>query len=128
MQHKLITHPSSVESMALFTKKSYGDFKSTTRSGANIKPNKSYCTHCFITGHTFETCFKARNAEPQSCTHCNMIGHVADKCYKLHGYPSRHKLHNKTKLSSNSVAANVLINEFDDDEEYRMTLIKLQYQ
>ncbi|XP_073017753.1 uncharacterized protein [Primulina eburnea] len=30
------------------------------------------------------------------CSHCNITGHTMDKCYKIHGYPSGHPRH-KTK-------------------------------
>ena len=66
-------------------------------SHSRYKKERTYCTHCKITGHTLETCFKAGNVEALICSHCNFIGHTVEKCYKLNGYPPRHKLFTKSR-------------------------------
>ena len=37
------------------------------------------------------------------CTHCNMSGHTVEKCYKLHGYPPGYKPKGKQIANANQV-------------------------
>ena len=39
------------------------------------------------------------------CTHCNMSGHTVEKCYKLHGYPPGYKPKGKNNASANQVSS-----------------------
>ena len=70
----------------------------------DTKKERTSYTHCKITGHTLETCFKADNVEAPICSNCNFIGHTIEKCYKLNGYPPCHKLFTKSR-SPNVLAA-----------------------
>lgn len=56
------------------------------------------------------------NVEPPTCTHCHITGHIAEKCYKLHGYPPGHKLHpaNKNFTANATVAIDETAEEIDD--------------
>uniref|UniRef100_A0A2N9H706 Reverse transcriptase Ty1/copia-type domain-containing protein n=1 Tax=Fagus sylvatica TaxID=28930 RepID=A0A2N9H706_FAGSY len=36
------------------------------------------------------------------CSHCGITGHIVDKCYKLHGYPPRYKFKNKVHFANQS--------------------------
>ena len=40
------------------------------------------------------------------CTHCNMSGHTVEKCYKLHGYPPGYKPKGKQIANANQVTFN----------------------
>ncbi|KAF5465285.1 hypothetical protein F2P56_015305 [Juglans regia] len=90
------------------------------------KKDRPYCNHCKITGHTFEHCFKAGNAEAPICSHCTMTGHTMEKCYKLHGYPPGHKLFNRSQSPSALAAQHV--SDLEDDSDIRVGLTKAQYQ
>ncbi|KAA8544858.1 hypothetical protein F0562_019747 [Nyssa sinensis] len=123
-QHIMLNTNPYPDSMALAVKKFYPTSKPPNKAGQTQKPCP-YCTHCHLSGHTLETCFKAGNAAPPICTHCHMSGHVAEKCYKLHGYPPRHKLFNKAK--SSPVFANSVSAEPDEDSTATVVLTKDQY-
>ncbi|KAA8543155.1 hypothetical protein F0562_021350 [Nyssa sinensis] len=110
--------------MALAVKKFSPTSKPPNKSGQTQKP-RLYCTHCHLSGHTLETCFKAGNAAPPTCTHCHMSGHVAEKCYKLHGYPPGHKFFNRAK--SSPVFANSASAEPNEDSPATVALTKDQY-
>ena len=36
------------------------------------------------------------------CTHCGISGHIVQKCFKLHGYPPGHRYHNATSQRASS--------------------------
>ncbi|XP_022869106.1 uncharacterized protein LOC111388581 [Olea europaea var. sylvestris] len=96
-RQRIINSPtSSIESIALVTRKFSGHSKSVLNSSGS-KKERPYCTYCKTTCHTFDSYFKARNAEAPICSYCHMAGHIAEKCYKLNGYPPGHKLHGKEK-------------------------------
>ncbi|XP_041011401.1 uncharacterized protein LOC121255189 [Juglans microcarpa x Juglans regia] len=88
-RHRMVTssipHPDSI---TLVSRKPSPNPPSN--SGNKDKP---YCTHCKITGHTLQTCFKSGNAVAPVCTHYEMTCHTMERCYKLHGYPPGHKMH-----------------------------------
>ncbi|XP_030974852.1 uncharacterized protein LOC115994750 [Quercus lobata] len=67
---------------------------------------------------------KAKSGKPQ-CTHCGVSGHVVDKCYKLYGYPPGYKFKNKgsqaTSFANNFVVADASLNE-------SVNLTHLEYQ
>ncbi|XP_062086085.1 uncharacterized protein LOC133792185 [Humulus lupulus] len=46
------------------------------------------------------------------CSHCGITGHTINKCYKLHGYPPGHKLHGKGR-GSTSHSGKVVVNHFN---------------
>ncbi|KAB1214069.1 hypothetical protein CJ030_MR5G017332 [Morella rubra] len=124
IQHKMMVTGPSIETMALATRR-FTDFNHGTKQFTTSKSNKPYCTHCRITGHTLETCFKSGNTTPPVCSHCNMFGHVAEKCYKFHGYPPGHKLHGKSRSSSaHMVSLETSTEQHTDDN---MTFTKQQY-
>ncbi|XP_042983382.1 uncharacterized protein LOC122312797 [Carya illinoinensis] len=93
--HEMTSHSASPETMAMAVKKPYTPSKFSPKPNHSFKKDRPYCSHCKITGHIFETCFKAGNAEPPLCTNCNLTGHTIEKCYKLNGYPPGHKYHTK---------------------------------
>ncbi|KAA8542034.1 hypothetical protein F0562_023186 [Nyssa sinensis] len=123
-QHIMLNTNPSPDSMVLAVKKFSPTSKLPHKSGQTQKP-RLYCTHCHLTGHTLETCFKVSNAAPPTCTHCHMSGHVAEKCYKLHGYPPGHKFFNRAK--SSPVFANSASAEPDVDSPATVALTKDQY-
>lgn len=92
-QHRMLSELPSTDSMALLTRKPYSNYRPSIKVATQQKQNRPYCTHCKVTGHVLENCFKAGNANPPVCTHCNMLGYMANKCYRLHGYPPGHKFH-----------------------------------
>ncbi|XP_062086040.1 uncharacterized protein LOC133792138 [Humulus lupulus] len=46
------------------------------------------------------------------CSHCGITGHAINKCYKQHGYPLSHKLHGKG-CGSTSHSGKVVVNHFN---------------
>ena len=38
------------------------------------------------------------------CSHCGITGHTVDKCYKLHGYPPGYKFKNKMHFANQTSA------------------------
>ena len=40
------------------------------------------------------------------CSHCGITGHKVEKCYKIHGYPLRYK--SRTRPAANQVTASTL--------------------
>lgn len=68
-------------------------------------------------------CFKSGNATAPICTHCEMTGHTADRCYKLHGYPPGHKYH---KPHLNVVSSESPSSATNNDSN--MVFTKKQYQ
>ncbi|KAF5442808.1 hypothetical protein F2P56_035426 [Juglans regia] len=124
--HRITSHSQPSETLALTVKKPYTPSKSSPTNQTNPRKDRPYCTHCKISGHTVENCFKLGNADPPLCTHCNMLGHSIEKCYKLNGYPPGHKFHNKQPHSSH---ANLSIApESVGVGEDKVGLTKLQYQ
>lgn len=101
--------------------------KNGYKSGGNFKKEQSYCSHCKVTGHTFENCFKAGNAAPPTCTHCSMMGHTMDRCYNLHGYPLSHKCFGKSKAAVNQVFSQTLTDS-EEDSDSTCLLTKRQYK
>lgn len=116
------------DSMAFSIRKPYPP---SNRYSSQPRPKKerAYCSHCKITGHSFETCFKVGNAEPPICAHCNMSGHTMEKCYKVHGYPPGHKLFTKSQ-GSNAFAAQAAptASNLKDLSDGRVGLTLAQYQ
>jgi len=96
---------------------------------SKFKKGCTYCTHCKITGHMLDTCFKVGNVEALICSHCNLTGHTVEKCYKLHGYPPSHKLFTKPRgahvLAAQSTSAPAATVE--NSSNIRIGLIKAQY-
>lgn len=97
----MLSNTHNTENLALATRRQVGPSKASKPSGG-FKKDKLFCTHCKITGHSFDNCFKVGNAEPPLCSHCNMTGHTSNRCYKLHGYPPGHKFF-KGKFTDGSV-------------------------
>ncbi|KAF5461048.1 hypothetical protein F2P56_020874 [Juglans regia] len=129
--HQMISPSSPSDLMVMMAKSSYKFPKpiaKVTASG-NPKPNRPYCSHCKIQGHSLDNCFKLGNAEPPLCTHCHMTGHNVDKCYKIHGYPSGHKLHGKSKIFSAAATQSCVPPEVDNEDASTetMALTKSQY-
>ncbi|KAA8521095.1 hypothetical protein F0562_011752 [Nyssa sinensis] len=96
-QHIMLNTNPSPDSMALAVKKFYPTSKPPNKSGQTQKP-RPYCTHCHLSGHTLETCFKAGNG---------------------------HKLFNKDK--SSPVFANSASAEPHEDSPATVALTKDQY-
>lgn len=86
----------SPDSMAFAIKKGYPN-NNNIPSQSKPKKERAYCIHCKITGHTFDTCFKAGNAKTPIYSHYNMSGHTMEKCYKINGYSPGHKLFIKSQ-------------------------------
>ncbi|KAF5475696.1 hypothetical protein F2P56_007472 [Juglans regia] len=128
-QHQIISTPNPSDSIAMQAKPFYHSSKTPAKFN-NQKNNRPYCSHCKIPGHSFDTCFKAGNADPPQCTHCHMTGHSMEKCYKLNGYPPGHKLHSKTKHVAATVTHSRAQPDSDNDEDSNdsMVLTKSQYQ
>lgn len=129
--HQMISPSSPSDLMVMMAKSSYKFTKpiaKVTASG-NPKPNRPYCSHCKIQGHSLDNCFKLGNVEPPLCTHCHMTGHNVDKCYKIHGYPSGHKLHGKSKIFSAAATQSCVPPEVDNEDASTetMALTKSQY-
>ncbi|KAF5444667.1 hypothetical protein F2P56_033784 [Juglans regia] len=118
------TNPSP-DSLAFAVRKPYSN-PTKAFPQSKSKKDRAYCTYCKITGHTFDTCFKAGNAEPPVCSHCNMSGHTMEKCYKLHGYPPGHKFFNNTQSSSALAAQSA--SEPETISDVQVGLTKTQYQ
>ncbi|KAF5442390.1 hypothetical protein F2P56_035053 [Juglans regia] len=130
-QHQLISHSPSPDSMALAVKRPFvPNAKYSPQSRPLSKKDRPYCTHCKISGHTFETCFKAGNAEAPVCSHCNLSGHTMEKCYKLHGYPPGHKLFNKPHSSAVFATQSMLssASNLEEISDERVGLTRSQYQ
>ncbi|KAF5467888.1 hypothetical protein F2P56_012097 [Juglans regia] len=112
-------------SMALAIKKPYTPINSPHPPKPSFKRDRPHCNHCKITGHSFETCFKAGNAEAPICSHCHLPGHKADKCYKLHGYPPGHKFFSKSStpgpFANQSSFSNASESEDISDERVGLT-------
>lgn len=81
-----------------------------------MNPNRSkyYCTHCKVTGHSLERCFKANPNRPV-CSPCHMPSHSNEACCKLHAYPKGHKLYNKQ--SSGPYANQVISTSICEQEQ-----------
>lgn len=109
------------------TKTFYTNSKFVAKTFTGPKPNKTFSTHCSITGHVLENCFKSGNAEPPVCSHSHMTGHVAEKCYKLHGYRPGHKQYGKTKFPTSN-AAIVESNSEQSADHDQVVFTKQQYQ
>ncbi|KAF5455030.1 hypothetical protein F2P56_024649 [Juglans regia] len=73
---------------------------SDQRPNTSSRMNRLFCSHCNISGHSLERCFKA-NPHLPVCAHCRIPRHTKEKCYKLNGFPPRHKNHSKSKSSAN---------------------------
>ncbi|XP_042984118.1 uncharacterized protein LOC122313306 [Carya illinoinensis] len=73
------------------------------RLSSSSRKERLYCSHCNISGHSLERCFKA-NPNLPVCSHCCIPGHTKDKCYRLNGYPSSHKNGPKSKYIANIVS------------------------
>ncbi|KAF5444870.1 hypothetical protein F2P56_033966 [Juglans regia] len=70
------------------------------RNFPSSRKDRLFCSHCNISGHSLERCFKA-NPHLPVCSHCHIPGHTKEKCYKLNGFPPGHKHHNKYKSFAN---------------------------
>ncbi|XP_042964693.1 uncharacterized protein LOC122298916 [Carya illinoinensis] len=70
------------------------------RGSSSTRRDRLFCTHCNISGHSLERCFKANPTLPV-CSHCHIPGHTKEKCYRLNGFPSGHKNHTKHKTFAN---------------------------
>jgi len=93
---------------------------------SKFKKERTYCTHCKITGHMLDTCFKVGNAATPICSHCNLTGHTMEKCYKLHGYPPGHKLFTKPR-GAHVLAAQSTLAPADNSNNVRIGLTQAQY-
>ncbi|XP_073267142.1 uncharacterized protein [Populus alba] len=127
-QHQLTSNSTQHDAMAFVIRKP-SPFTNKFPSHSKYKKERNYCTHCKITGHTLETCFKVGNAEALICSHCNFTGHTVEKCYKLNGYPLSHKLFTKSR-SSHVLAAQLLstpATNIADISDTRIGLTKDQY-
>lgn len=40
------------------------------------------------------------------CSHCNISGHTVDKCYKIHGFPPGHPKHKQKQQPDSKINAN----------------------
>ena len=62
------------------------------------------------------------------CSHCNVSGHTVEKCYKLHGYPPGHKLYKGrvASLFANQAVLSTSPNKEEVSEE-KMVFTKEQY-
>ncbi|XP_018856817.2 uncharacterized protein LOC109019046 [Juglans regia] len=135
---QLSNPPIPSDSLAFATRNHFTYNKDPTKQSGFPKRDRPFCTHCKISGHFLEKCFKANpNLEKPICTHCNLVGHTVDKCYKLHGYPPGHKLHNRIKLTD-SFANQISISDQEQitngtkhvltQEQYHSLLALLQSQ
>ncbi|XP_035551155.1 uncharacterized protein LOC118349715 [Juglans regia] len=129
-QHQLTHHAPSPDSMALAIKIPFSPQNFSPQTRPHQKRDRPFCTHCKITGHTFDTCFKAGNVESPLCTHCHLSGHVVDKCYKLHSYPPGHIFFNKASnptvlATQSSISYPSQLEETSDD---KVGLTKAQFQ
>ncbi|KAG7970169.1 hypothetical protein I3843_07G068500, partial [Carya illinoinensis] len=68
--HQITSHLQPSET-ALAVKKPYNPSKPSPKNQPNLRKDRPFCTHCKISGHTIE------------------------RCYKLNGYPPGHKFHTK---------------------------------
>lgn len=62
--------PSSVASMTFLVRGS-----SQASNSSSFAPNRSFSSN------------QGKRKEKPVCTHCGLSGHTVDHCYKLHGYP-----------------------------------------
>ncbi|KAG7968194.1 hypothetical protein I3843_08G140600 [Carya illinoinensis] len=95
---------------------------------APVAMERLYCSHCNISGHSLERCFKA-NPNLPVCSHCRIAGHTKDKCYWLNGYPSGHKNGPKSKYIANIVSLEQEQNHNGSpitQEQYSKLLVLLQ--
>lgn len=117
--------------MALAIKKPFVPYtKYSTQSRPSPKKERAYCTHCKISGHSLETCFKAGNAEALVCSHCHLSGHIMEKCYKLHGYLPGHKLFNKPNNHAVFATQSILspASNLEEVSDEKVGLTRFQYQ
>ncbi|KAF5464278.1 hypothetical protein F2P56_014367, partial [Juglans regia] len=125
----MISTVPSIETMALAIKKPFSPSR-FSKTNPSSKKDRPYCSHCKISGHLLENCFKLGNAAAPICSHCNLTGHTVDKCYKLNGYPPGHKFHVKQQppgfLANQATLSNATESEIVSDD--RIGLTKLQYQ
>lgn len=126
-QRQITTTTVNNESIAMATRRGYGDNRSSAYGRSNFtgKKDRTYCTHCKIPGHSLDKCFKVGNTEPPICTHCNMIGHPMEKCFKLYGYPPNHKLYRGQRRDESFANQSSLVEE---DNEKPVFLTKGEYQ
>ncbi|KAG2700466.1 hypothetical protein I3760_07G232100, partial [Carya illinoinensis] len=85
--HQMTSNGPSSKTVAMAVKKLYTLSKFSPKPTTSSKKDRHYCSHCKLSGHYLETCFKLGNAEPPLCSHCHVTRHTIEKCYKLHGYP-----------------------------------------
>lgn len=121
------------DAIALVDKKTSGSFsffKASPKPGGSFKKEKLYCSHCKVTVHAFENCFKAGNAAPPKCIHCNTMGHTMDRCYKLHGYPPGHKFFGKGKTAGSFVnhVSGQPLTDSEEESDSSMALTKGLYK
>lgn len=127
-QHQLTSNSTQHDAMAFAIRKP-SSFTTKFPSHSKYKKERTYCTHCKITGHTLETCFKVGNTEAPICSHCKFTGYTVEKCYKLNGYPPGHKLFTKSR-SSHVLAAQSIstpATNIADISDTRIGLTKDQY-
>ena len=55
-----------------------------------VRPLASVDTMTFNITRSSVSAITAKNKRP-ICSHCNISSHTVDKCYKLHGYPPGYK-------------------------------------
>jgi hypothetical protein len=66
-QHQLTSNSTQYDAMAFAIRKP-SSFTTKFPSHSKYKKERTYCTHCKITRHTLETCFKVGNTEAPICT------------------------------------------------------------
>ncbi|KAF5468454.1 hypothetical protein F2P56_012604 [Juglans regia] len=129
--HQMTSQTPSSETMAMAVKTPCTPSKFSPKPNHSFKKDRPYCSHCKITGHSLETCFKVGNAEPPLCSHCHLTGHTIEKCYKLNGYPPGHKYHNKKQQPSGFLANQTTLSfatDPEDNGDEKIGLTKQQYQ
>ncbi|XP_074306114.1 uncharacterized protein LOC141641347 [Silene latifolia] len=63
---------------------------------ASTSDTKKYCSHCDMTNHNLEDCFRV-----QECAYCGKSGHKIEKCYRLVGFPADKNNKGKGKMPNN---------------------------
>ncbi|CAM8945296.1 unnamed protein product [Rhodiola kirilowii] len=93
---KLISKPKVTEASALYTAQTrqtdrYNQGQNSQYFNRNAGQTKNYSTGNSST--TSENYSSNNRSRRPFCTHCQVSGHVKETCYKLNGFPPGHRLH-----------------------------------
>lgn len=86
---------------------------------------KYFCSHCKMTGHSLERCYKA-NPNAPVYSRCNKLGNTVETCYKLKGQTKGERQQSRTRqVNVNQVSTNESVEWQSENEPPSLT--KEQY-